>query len=325
MTDYRTTFNLQNSNEKISYFSKCLFIGSCFTENMGNFLHEMRFPVVVNPTGIIYNPYSISQCIDFLINKRIFSDDDLIFYNEKYLSLLHHSRFSNPDKQVCLNKINTEMENASCFIKDAQFLFITLGTSFVYYHKEKNGIVANCHKLPSATFHKTLMSAAEITNNLSNAILSLNKLNPQIKIIFTISPVRHWKEGAVNNQLSKSTLLVAVHEIIKKFNNCIYFPAYELMMDDLRDYRFYADDMIHPSALAIEYIRDKFTSIFMENGTISLMNRIKKIVIASQHKVFNSNTLECQKFQQSFIKQIEEIEKEAPSINLKQLKDLFFR
>ena len=241
------------------------------------------------------------------------------------MSLQHHSRFSNPVKQVCLDKINTEIKKAALFLKDAHFLFITMGTSFVFTYKEKNCIVANCHKLPSAIFHKSLLRADEIINNLSRVILSLNKLNPQLKIIFTVSPIRHWKEGAVNNQLSKSMLLVAVHEIIKRFNNCIYFPAYELMMDDLRDYRFYADDMIHPSTLAIQYIRDKFINVFMEKDTIRLMNRIKKIVTASQHRVFCTNTLEYKTFQQSFITQIEELEKEAPYINLNNIKELFFR
>ena len=323
MNAFRTTFNIDESKTKINYHSKTIFIGSCFTENIGNHLKDLKFKTVCNPTGIIYNPFTICECIQFLLNGKSFIENDIEFFNNAWFSFKHHSRFSNPDKEKCLENINTELNSATEYIKQADFLFITLGTAFVYKHNRTNEIVANCHKFPSYTFSKSILQASEIVEIYSETIKQLNKINSKIKIIFTVSPVRHWKDGVIGNQISKSILFVSINEILKKFDNCIYFPAYELMMDDLRDYRFYAEDMIHPNSIAIEYIRDKFIETFVDRDSQMIISNIKKLQLAKNHKVFNSNSSSHLKFKEINLRQIIELKKEFPFLDLEEFEKYF--
>jgi len=323
MDTFRTTFNIPISEIKINYHSKSIFIGSCFTENIGNYFKDLKFQVICNPTGIIYNSFTISECIQFMLNGKSFSEKDIDYYNDVWFSFHHHSRFSDPDKKKCLENMNSEMTNASEYIKQADFLFLTFGTSFVYRHNKINKIVANCHKFPYDTFLKSLLQPAEIVEEFSKTIDQLKKINPKIKIIFTISPVRHWKDGVTENQISKSILFASIHEILKKFSNCIYFPAYELMMDDLRDYRFYAEDMIHPNSAAIEYIREKFMETFIDKETQLIMSKISKLQLAKNHKPFNPATVSHQKFKENNLKQVLELQKDYPFLDLEEFEKYF--
>jgi hypothetical protein len=325
MSNFRTTFAIAEFNPKLSYKSKSIFIGSCFTENIGNYLQELTFPVCLNPTGIIYNPFSICECIYFLLHKKQFTENDLDYFNETWFSFQHHGRYSNPDKNICLERINSELNAASKLISRADFLFITLGTAWIYTHKEKKEVVANCHKLPAAAFVKSMLNAGSIANEFEKTIGDLLKINSSVKIIFTVSPVRHWNDGAVENQISKSVLITAIHEIILKNKNCSYFPAYELMMDDLRDYRFYAEDMLHPNATAIEYIRDKFVKTCIDHESVVIMNEIKKLVMARNHRPFMMQTEAHSIFRKKQLDKISLLRKKHPFLDLADFEEYFSR
>ena len=320
---FRTTFNISEFPYKLNYKSKSLFIGSCFTENIGNYLKELKFDVKINPFGIIYNPVSISKNIDYLINKKQFGVDELVFYNELWFSFHHHGKFSDPDQIKCLIKINTAINEFSEFLKQADFVFLTLGSAYTYTHKSTNQVVANCHKFPSDTFVKTLLEPQKIVDDYKNILANLFSFNNKLKVVFTVSPIRHWKDGATENQLSKSVLFVAIHEIIKKTNNCFYFPAYELIMDDLRDYRFYEDDMIHPNITALEYIRNKFTDAIIDEQSQSILNEIKKLIQAAKHKPFYPNSQSYKQFKEKFMEQTKKLRKQYPFLSLNEFEKYF--
>lgn len=323
MDTFRTPVIIPVSKNKINYHSRCFFIGSCFTESIGNYLKDMKFQTDINPFGIVYNPISIKNSIDLLLKRKSFSQKDLDFYNDVWFSFHHHSRFSDTDKKRCLEKINYAIKSSSYFLKKSDFLFITLGTSYIYTHKEKNIVVANCHKLPSETYTKSLITPEEIISVYSDLIKKIRTVNPSLKIIFTISPVRHVNDGFIENQRSKSVLFVAVHNIIEKFENCFYFPAYEIMMDELRDYRFYANDMIHPGDVAVDYIRRKFTETYIDPASQEIMNEIKKLVQAKNHKTFFPETPAHKKFLKKNMQKISEMKKKFPFLNLQEFEEYF--
>jgi hypothetical protein len=323
MQSFRTTFEIQEHNPKLNYNSKSLFIGSCFTENIGNHFKELKFPVCINPTGIIYNPLSICKTINLLNNGYQFKESDLDFFNELWFSFCHHGRFAHPDKMRCLENINSELSNASSFFKQTEFLFITFGSAYAYTYKKRNEVVANCHKLPAEYFNKSLLPAETIIHEFEKALTQIQKSNPNLQIIFTVSPVRHWTDGAIENQRSKSILITAIHEIIQRQKNCFYFPAYELMMDDLRDYRFYAEDMIHPNSTAIEYIREKFTSTFIDEASIEIMKKVMKLKRAMEHRPFGKVSQSYNRFRKDQMNFILELKKEFPFLDLQEFEEFF--
>jgi len=323
MQIFRTIFDLPEFPFKMNYHSKSIFIGSCFTENIGIYLKERRFNAIINPFGIIYNPLSISNSIRFLSNSRIFEEKDLCYYNELWFSFHHHGRFSDTDKKNCLDKINASIHEASEFIRHADFLFLTFGTAFIYTHKETNEVVANCHKFPMETFTKSLLDPKKIIEEYAFTFDHLLKINPGLKIIFTVSPVRHWKDGAIENQLSKSILFVAIHEIIKNFSNCFYFPAYELIMDDLRDYRFYAEDMTHLNGTATEYIRLKLRQSMIAEDAQEIMDEIQKLLQANNHKPFNIDTASYKHFKQNCLKRTMVMKEQYPFLDLREFIEYF--
>lgn len=323
MDIFRTFFKIPASSEKINYQSSCIFIGSCFTESIGNYLKDLKFRTEVNPFGIVYNPISIKNSIDFLLKGKTFTEKDLDFYNDIWFSFHHHSRFSDTDNKRCLKKINEALKTASAFLKKFDFLFITFGTAFTYFHKEKNYVVANCHKFPSDAFIKKMLTPEEIFSEYNNIVKDFKKINPSLKIIFTISPVRHINDGITENQHSKSVLFVAVHKIIEKFTNCSYFPAYEILMDELRDYRFYASDMIHPGEAAIEYIRKRFTETYIDHASQKIMDEIKKLILAKNHKIFFPETDANKRFLKKNLQKITELKKTFPFLDLKEFEEYF--
>jgi len=323
MSTFRTTFNIPEFSPKMNYQSKNIFIGSCFTENIGNSLKDLKFDIVTNPTGIVYNPVSICDCVHLLLNNTLMKGEDLGFYNDTWFSFRHHSRYSNTDKEACLQKMNEELSLASEYIVHADFLFLTFGSAYNYKHNKTNEVVANCHKFPAGTFSKTLLTAGSIVENCEKLFDTLFHINPKIKVIFTVSPVRHWKDGAIENQLSKSLLITAIHELVSKYPDCSYFPAYELMMDDLRDYRFYADDMLHPGATAIEYIRNKFVDTFIDKDAVVIMNEIQKLILAKNHRPFRADTDAHGNFRKKQLEQILVLKSKHPFLDLKDLEEFF--
>jgi hypothetical protein len=282
-----------------------------------------KMPVMINPAGSVYNPVSVYNTLGTIISQREFIRDDLYNHNGTYLSFYHYTDFSSEDPAEVLKKINKRSIEAFNFLKSTDFLFITFGTARVYRWKETGQIVSNCHKIPGSKFETELLTVNKIVSLWSELLDKLRVLFPQLKITFTISPVRHWKDGAHGNQLSKSILFLAVEELLRHSSSPQYFPAYELMMDDLRDYRFYDEDMLHPSSVAINYIWDFFSSCYMENKTMNIWNEVTKISKACNHH-FNTDAKEkIEKFATRMLDQISEIEGKIPSLNLSSERNYF--
>ena len=259
---------------KMDYSKSMQFFGSCFSENIGQKLFDLKFDVDLNPFGILYNPISIANSLQLLLEKRLFTESDLFQDQSVWNSFYHHSRFSEVNSEAALEKINSRIAYSREFLLKADFLVITFGTSWVYELKETGKVVTNCHKVPAAQFKRFRLEVSEITEVYRELLTELWKFNPNLKVVFTVSPIRHWKDGAVENQVSKATLLLAIDRLLKGPNskNIAYFPSYELMMDELRDYRFYAEDMIHLSPVAIDYIFERFSkSLILKNSLKDLM------------------------------------------------------
>jgi hypothetical protein len=321
--ELRTTFNIEPSRVKITYGDKVMFIGSCFASSMGSQLELGRMKAMINPAGSVYNPVSVCNTLYTITSGREFVQDDLYNYEGSWLSFLHYTDFSSEDPLKVLEKINKKSKEALAFLKSAEFLFITLGTSRVYRHKESGIIVSNCHKIPSAQFDSELLTVNEIVELWTKQLDILSKLFPQLKVVFTISPVRHWKDGAHGNQVSKSVLFLAVEELLKHSVSPQYFPAYELVMDDLRDYRFYNDDMLHPSSSAINYIWDAFSGCYMETPTINIWNEVVKITKSVNHRLNTDSGTKATKFADRMLKQISDLEARVPSLDLSPERDYF--
>ena len=251
--DFRLELNIKPFKKQLNIRDKIMLIGSCFTDHISTRLKLHKFDVLENPNGIIFNPASISNSIDSYINGKIYKATDLFLYSELWTSWDHHSSFSNPDQQKCLLHINESVANAHHFLQHAQCIIITLGSSFVYELKDEvyggavGAVAANCHKIPAQHFHHRLMNYSEVENHLQQIVTKMADFNPSVNIIFTISPVRHSREGLVENNRSKALLHTAVHAMEQKHEQVSYFPSYELVIDDLRDYRFYAEDLVHPN------------------------------------------------------------------------------
>jgi len=313
---FRTFLEISESLHKISYHNKIMILGSCFSENIGEKLKDYKFNVCVNPFGILYNPFSIKQSLEILLRNHIFTKSDLYNYQDKWLSFYHDTEFTDENPDKCLEKINSNLLRAQEIFKGLDFLFITFGTSHVYEFIETNQIVSNCHKIPSKYFRKFLLSPENIIAEYLNLFKKLFKNNDKLKVVFTVSPVRYLSDGFEQNQLSKSILIYSVHKLCEKFNNNIfYFPAYEIFMDELRDYRFYADDMIHPSGLALKYVWERFMTVYFDKQTIDLIDEIDKILKRLSHKPFKPYSTEYKNFVKSTLAEIKKIEKKYPFIN----------
>ncbi|HTB51762.1 MAG TPA: GSCFA domain-containing protein [Ferruginibacter sp.] len=320
--DFHLNFDPKPFAVKIEHHQKLLLIGSCFTENIGNKLQQLKFSVQANPNGILFNPVSIATSLLSYIENKQYTENDLFYQNESWNSWQHHSRFSNPDKNECLAVINESQQQAHHFLKIANWVMITLGSGFVY-ELENNEIVANCHKVPTDKFNKKLLNAIEIKEMLDAALEKLFIFNPNIKIIFTISPVRHLRDGFVENNRSKAALIQAVHQLISEHEKTFYFPAYELVIDDLRDYRFYAEDMVHPNYAATNYVWEKFITTCIDERAQQLMKEINIINAAKSHKPFNPASAQHKKFLQTNLDKVKKIQEEHAYIDLTEEIDFF--
>ncbi len=283
-----------------------MLLGSCFTENIGNKLTINGFETLINPFGILYNPFSICDSLDRILNLNFLDSDSLVYVNEFWYSYEHHGVFRDKNKDKLLQTINLEITNANHFLKQTDWLIITLGTAWVFFLKENNKILGNCHKLDSKLIDRRLLSAEEIVRHTILTINNIRKINPNIKIILTVSPIRHWKQGYRENIISKSLLHIATDQICKTINDCSYFPAYEIVMDELRDYRFYQSDMLHPSEVAVDYIWEKFSTHLFSDDTIKLCKDYSKLYSMKQHRAFNP---ESEGYKNHLIK-IEKLEQE---------------
>jgi len=308
-------FHVTPSSHKISYADKILFIGSCFTEEIGKMMKDLKFDVLQNPNGILYDPLSIGAALNSYIENKFYKEDDLFLLNELWHSWQYHSIFSGMNKEKVLQNINHSQSEAHQFLKNASWLIITLGTSYNYQLKNSLEPVANCHKAPQDFFENKLLSIEEIISRLSNVILKLQSFNPDLKIIFTVSPIRHVKDGVIENNRSKARLIEAIHSIKENYKNIFYFPAYELIIDVLRDYRFYKTDMVHPTDAATAFVFENFCKAFVNEPGKKLLEEIKSVVSAMNHKPFQKESVAHKKFQQSQLEKIKAIKTNFPFID----------
>lgn len=286
-----TSVSIPKSDFSISHTSPILLMGSCFAENIGRKLMDNKFDCITNPTGIIFNPISVVNGLKSVIKNQEFSTEDLLQHKDKWISFQHHGSFSSFDKDDCLHRINKSIERAHHHIKKSETIVVTLGSAWVYEY-DGFGVVANCHKIPNKQFSKRLLSVKEILSAFKQIEADLKAFN----VVFTVSPVRHAKDGLHENNLSKSTLLLAINDLVAQNDNYHYFPAYEILIDELRDYRFYKDDLVHPTNKAVNYVWDKFNACYFGDATQLLISEIEKIKIAASHKPFNFESDEHQRF-----------------------------
>ncbi|MEO8861454.1 MAG: GSCFA domain-containing protein [Ginsengibacter sp.] len=309
--------------KKISYTDKILFIGSCFSEEIGARMSNLKFDVLQNPNGILYDPISISSALDSYIINEPYEIKDLFFQNDLWHSWHHHSVFSGLDKQEVLRNIFNARVGAHQFLKNTSWLIISLGTSFNYSLKNERIQVANCHKAPAGYFKKKLITIEETIAALSASINNLREFNADLKIIFTISPVRHVKDGVVENNRSKARLLEAVHFISEKFQDIFYFPAYELIIDVLRDYRFYKNDLVHPTDAAIDFVFESFCNSLLDEPGKKLLEEIKQVVAARNHKPFQKESAAHKNFRNTQLEKINKISEKFPGIDFTKEKQYF--
>jgi hypothetical protein len=318
---FKLTLDAKPSKYPIEYGDKLILIGSCFTENIGAKFKAHLFELSENPYGILFNPVSVTNALTEIMDNRMYKEEDLFHYNELWHSWNHHSRFSAIDQKDALESINHTILEAHHFLKSANRLVITLGSAWLYHLTNEaplgqGQVVANNHKGPINWFYKSLMQPKVLQAHLEDLVSRLQAFNPNLHIVFTISPVRHLREGLIENNRSKAVLIHAVHELVSQTNQVDYFPAYEYVMDDLRDYRFYAEDLVHPNFAASGYVWDKLVETYMEPKTQSIMKQIAELQLAMNHKPFFIGSVEHQKFLQSCIHKTETLMAAHPALSL---------
>lgn len=292
---FRTEIKCKPSSRQIDHQSKVVLLGSCFSEHMEGKFDHFKFDNFSNPFGILFHPLAIEKAVQDCIIENYYSQSSLLTHNNSWLSLNHHSKFNHSDADKTLARINENIKHGHLALKNASHVIITLGTSWVYKWNENGQIVGNCHKIPQKKFTKSLLNSEEIQGSLKRTVEHIRMVNQDANFIFTVSPVRHLKDGFIENSLSKALLLTAIHEVAKDTGND-YFPAYEIMMDDLRDYRFYNSDMIHPNEMAVDYIWDHFSNSWISEASRTLMSEIDDIQRSLAHRPFDSNSEGHKKF-----------------------------
>lgn len=318
---FKLTLEANKSATAIHYQDKILLMGSCFTENIGAKLHKHLFEVKENPHGILFNPMSVIGALQDYIDNKQYNAADLFELNDLFNSWHHHTRFSDTTASATLEKINNSINDTYAFLKGADQLVITLGSAWLYslttLAPNKAGlVVANNHKAPAQWFEKKLMDPVELSAQLEKIVAALQAFNKNIHIIFTISPVRHLREGLIENNRSKSALIYAVHDVIAKSKAVDYFPAYEYVIDDLRDYRFYSEDLVHPNYAATNYVWDKLVSTYFTEDTQLIMGEVAELQLAKQHKPFNKASIAHKAFLQKCLLKTELLQSKYPYLPL---------
>ncbi|MFD0798687.1 GSCFA domain-containing protein [Maribacter chungangensis] len=295
----QTQIPLTKADHQIDYASKLFLLGSCFSENMGAKLDYYKFQTVQNPFGILFHPLAIENLISRAIKKQFYSENEVFFLNDRWHCFDAHSSVSDISKEKLLGNLNAQLRVTQKKLQEATHIIITLGTAWTYTANETGKTVANCHKVPQKEFNKLLLSVDEITFSLQRIAHQIETVNKNAQLIFTISPVRHLKDGFIENQRSKSHLITALNNLLgdPSFGaRGYYFPSYEIMMDELRDYRFYAADMVHPNELAIDYIWEKFRTVWISDAVRAIMKKVEEVQRGLRHRAFNPEGLEHRKF-----------------------------
>ncbi|PWA04956.1 GSCFA domain-containing protein [Flavobacterium psychrotolerans] len=316
--NFFTKIPISISNYPINYHSKIVSLGSCFAVNMAEKLDYFKFQNVVNPFGIIFNPVSIAKLVTRAINHVLFAEKDLFFHNERWHCYEVHSDLSNENKDEFLENLNLLLHSTNDQITQSTHVIITYGTSWVYRNKNSNEIVANCHKVPQNQFDKALLSVEIIEKSIQESIDLIQKVNPNCNVIFTVSPVRHIKDGFVENQRSKAHLITAIHQVLQSeicsLQSTNYFPSYEILMDELRDYRFYAQDMLHPNQVAIDYIWERFAETYISEASQITMEDVNSVQKGLHHKPFNLNSDSHQQFLVKLQNKMDLLQQQFPNI-----------
>lgn len=312
---FRTQIPIEKSNRQIDYSSKIVSLGSCFAVNMGDKLDYFKFRNITNPFGILFHPLALEKFILYAISGKQFTEKDIFYHNERWHCFDAHSDLSNPDKEALLNNLNTALLTTKNNLKEASHLIITLGTAWVYTYLESGNMVANCHKVPQKEFSKGLLSTEIIKESLFSLIQEVLRINPSVQIVFTVSPVRHLKDGFTENQWSKSNLISALQDVLNiEEDTCSYFPSHEIMMDELRDYRFYAEDMIHPNNVAIDYIWERFAESWISQEVLPVMREADGIQKSLLHRPFNPDSSQHTEFVNKLNQRITAIQQQYPHI-----------
>ena len=304
----------------IDYNSRLMMLGSCFAENMGSKFSYYKFDVDVNPCGIIYNPLSVANVLRLIVEGKQFEKSDLRQVGGKWVSLYHHGAFSSTDPDECLRRINDRLTKATGELRTLDLLVITWGTAWVYRYTRENIVVSNCHKIPSQEFERSRLSVEDIVKEYLVLIGRLREINPGLRILFTVSPIRHWKDGAHGNQLSKATLLLAIDRLREELQHVYYFPAYEIVLDELRDYRFYADDMLHMSGFTVDYIWERFLYSFISPEVLGLMNQIGRVNKGVAHRPFDPQSEEYHRLVKKMLAELAMISRSYPMIDFSEEK-----
>lgn len=317
MMEFYTRISIPKAPFTFSHTEQTVLLGSCFAENIGKKLEENKFKTDLNPFGTLYNPSSIAEAIRMLLRPERFTGDDLFQHEGIYHSFSHHSRFSSSSETECLANINGRLFRSADSLRKSRRMILTFGTAWVYRLKSSGKVVSNCHKLPEKMFDRQLLTVEKIATEWKSLLLSLWEQNPDLKILFTVSPIRHWKDGAHGNQLSKATLQLAIDVLQKEFpERTAYFPAYEIMMDELREYRFYADDMLHPSPAAVEYIWERFTDNMFSTDSLAILKEWKDIQKAINHKPFQPESEAYKRFISQTLLKIERLNEKFPFFDM---------
>ncbi|HNP20112.1 MAG TPA: GSCFA domain-containing protein [Fulvivirga sp.] len=306
---FRTELNIETANVKIGHQDPILTLGSCFSDSMGIRFNNNKFNTCSNPFGTVYNPISIFKLLEYSVNNKLPGEGGLIENDGLYAHYDFHSSFSALDQKELKKNIKEQIKGVHHFIKTAKWLLLTFGTAYVYERKDNGEIVSNCHKIPAGQFCKKLLTQKQILESFESVWQQIVKLNPDINVLLTVSPVRHVKDTLVSNSVSKATLRLTCDTLVSQYANINYFPSFELMIDDLRDYRFYKSDMIHPTEEAEEYIWNKFAATYFEASTLAFISEWSKIRAAIQHRPFNPASDKHQKFVKATIKKIQSLGK----------------
>lgn len=312
---FTTKVPISKSKHPINYGSKIILLGSCFSENIGEKFGYFKFKNTVNPFGIIFNPVSIEKLVLRIVNQQKYTEKDIFFHNERWHCYEVHSDLSHSDKKEFLNILNRIIEQSNHRIIESSHIIITYGTSWIYKLKNTNEVVANCHKVSQKEFEKELLSVEILENSIHNTLSLIQKINPDCNVIFTVSPVRHIKDGFVENQRSKAHLITAIHLADNRQPTTInYFPSYEIMMDELRDYRFYAEDMLHPNQVAIDYIWERFFKSTVSEDCYLTMEAVCSIQKGLMHRPFHPNSKSHQKFLEEIYRKMVAVQEQFPHI-----------
>jgi hypothetical protein len=308
--EWCTRVGATNPGFSIDYRSKLLLVGSCFAENMGRKLDYHGFDVEVNPCGIVYNPLAAANVLELLVKGKRFEERDLLPTHGKWASLYHHGAFSDADPANCLEGLNARLEKGERTLRDADLLVMTWGTAWIYTHVARNVVVTNCHKLPEREFTRRRATVEEIVARYLEIIPAARALNPRLRVLFTVSPIRHWRDGAHGNQLGKATLLLAIEQLQARLADVYYFPAYEIVLDELRDYRFYARDMLHLSPVAIDHVWECFKESFVQPSVLPVMRQVEALRQRAAHRPLHPDETDNEQ-QQAIAAALDEVIRKA--------------